>query len=237
MHFAKKTRALSRRDRAVANDPRRRDERRHRFGDRRQTVHDRPISREQLRRVAQCDVVHRRRMPRERIVGRRVVILHVVVHRPDKRHLVHRFGQPRQMLADGDAVRLRGNRLVRAANAFRRLRLHVEHVNVTGPAELIEKNHGFGPRPGRISSSELRFPSFNQRLRPQQFRQGQPEQAQPADLQQVPPRKRCRVESCASKRMFRQRHSGFRRGCTTNQLRYKAQIHPPPSDSGRVQEW
>ena len=53
-----------------------------------------------LERVAQTDVIRRRRMPGERVVRRRVVILHAVVHAPHERHLVHHLGHARQRLGN-----------------------------------------------------------------------------------------------------------------------------------------
>ena len=80
------------------------------------------------------------------------MILHVMVHGADERHFVHHLGQPRQMLANSDAVGFAGGRFVRAANPLRRIGLHVEHVDVTRPAELIEENDGLGARLGRVPS-------------------------------------------------------------------------------------
>ena len=141
MHFAKEASALAGRNRAIADDPRQRHKGRHFIPARTQAIYNRSIRGEQLRVVAQCDVVYRRRMSRQRIIGRRIVVVHVVVHRADQRHLVHDLRESRQMLADRDPIRARPLGFMLTAHRFRRVRFHVEHVDMARPAELIQKNH------------------------------------------------------------------------------------------------
>ena len=73
-----------------------------------------------------------------------------------------------------DAIRAAGNRLVRPANIFHGVGLHVEHVDVTRPAELEKKHHRF----------HARFAGLGRRhgLGAQQAGQGKTEQAKAADL-------------------------------------------------------
>ena len=47
---------------------------------------------------------------------------------------------PRQLLADLDAVGPAGDRLVRPANSFGRVRFHVEHVDVRRTAPLEKED-------------------------------------------------------------------------------------------------
>ena len=78
-----------------------------------------------------------------------------------------------QTLADLNARRLGGDRLIRPAESLRSVRLHIEHIDMARPAELIQEDHALGPRRRPVL---LPF-------RPQQPRQRQPQHAQPADLQ------------------------------------------------------
>ena len=108
--------------------------------DRRELVDHGAVAGKQLERIAQPLIVARRRVPGQRVVARRVVVLHRVRHATDQRHLVHDLRRLRQLLADLDAVGARRDRLVRPANALGRVRLHVEHVDVARPAPLKEED-------------------------------------------------------------------------------------------------
>ena len=141
------------------------------------------------------------------------MIVHVMAHGPNERHLVHHLRQPRQMLADGDAVRLGRSRLVQAADAFGRFGLHVEHVDMARPAELVEENHRLRHRLREIPRSAFRIPRF---LGLEQFRKAQSQQTQPAYLQRVASGKARLVESRASEGVFRRSHSGFQPGKLPN---------------------
>ncbi len=89
--------------------------------------------------------------------------------------------------------RLAGDRLVRPADALRRVRLHVEHVDVRRPAPLEEKDDRLRPR-----LDALRL--LSARSRP---RHVQPEQTEAADFQRVAAGDRG-VEAGAGKRIHGQ---------------------------------
>ena len=85
-----------------------------------------------------------------------------MIDRPDLGKLVDHLGEPRQMLADGQA-RLSGrDRLKLAANAGRSARLHVKRIQMRRSAELMQEDDVLGPRPrtrasARPSSKEGRL--------------------------------------------------------------------------------
>ena len=144
VHLAEEARLLPRRDRAVADDVRVATD----VGMSPAPAparHHRAVGREQVERVLQPDVVGRRRVPGQRVVRRRVVVLHGVGHAPHERDLVHDLRHPRQALGDLDRRRNGRDRLVRPADLVGRVRLHVEHVDVARPAELVEEDHGLRP--------------------------------------------------------------------------------------------
>ena len=89
-------------------------------------------------------------MAGQRIVRSRVMILHRVVHRADQRDFIHDFGHARKMLVHLNSRNAAGNGLVRAANSRRRFRLHVKHVKLAWPSELIEENDRLGASLGRL---------------------------------------------------------------------------------------
>ena len=105
VRFAEEAGVLTRRDLTVAQDVRVGDKRRHPVRGRREPVHDRAIRRKQLLRVPQPDVVERRRVTRQRVVGRRVVVLHRVMHRSHQRDLVHHLRHFRQLVGDANPRR------------------------------------------------------------------------------------------------------------------------------------
>ena len=138
-------------------------------------------------------------MTGQRVVRCGVVVFHVVVHGADQGHLVHHLGQPRQMFADGNPIGLGRNRLVRPANGLGRIRLHIEHVDMTRPAKLVEENHRLRPGLGRVSGCDFEVLGI---FSPEQLRYGQSQQAEPADLQGVSPGQPSRVKPGASEGMF-----------------------------------
>jgi hypothetical protein len=142
---------LTGRDRAVADDVRIADERRHAVGAWGELIDNAAERRKQIERIAEALVVGRRGVPGEGIVSGRVVVLHRVGQRADQRDLVHLLGRLWQVLADLDLGAARRDRRERTLVAFRRVRLHVEHIDMAGPAPLEQKNHSLGPdsRPTR----------------------------------------------------------------------------------------
>ena len=112
---------LAGRDAAVAKDVRERYERRHRRIVGRPQPGDRAaVGRIKLLRVAEPDVVERRSVTGQAVIGGRVVVLHPVVYRADLRELVDHRGEPGQVLADRQTRLAGGDRLELAANAGRR---------------------------------------------------------------------------------------------------------------------
>ena len=97
-------------------------------------------------------------------------------HRADRNELVHHFGHERQMLANLDAGNVRLDRLELSANLRRRIHLDVEHVLMWRPAGQVDHDDRL-----------VRSPDAGLRLRVQQLRQGQPAQAQSADLDEAAP--------------------------------------------------
>jgi hypothetical protein len=187
VRLAEETRVLAGRDRAVGDHVRIRDECRHLGRAGRELVHHGAVSREERKRITQALVVARRRGTAQRIIACRVVVLHGVMNRPDERDLVHDPGHARQAFTHLDAIRARRDRLVRSANLLRRVRLHVEHVEVTRPAPLEEEDDGPG----------LCLGTFLKRLGPEQLRERQAQQSQPADLEHLPAREWRGVEAPA----------------------------------------
>ena len=98
--------------------------------------------------------------------------------RADRHQLVHLRGDPRQMLADLDARHVGLDRLELAADLGRRVHLQIEHVLVRRPAG--QEDHD-----DRLCASR-RMPATA--LGPQNLRQRQAAQGQPADLQKRSPR-------------------------------------------------
>ncbi len=92
---------LAGRDAAVAQDVRERDERRDRPIVGRLEPGDRAaVGRIKLLRVAEPDVIERRSMPGQAVIGGRIVVLHPVIDRADLGELVDHRGESGQMLAD-----------------------------------------------------------------------------------------------------------------------------------------
>ena len=185
MRLAEEARVLAGRDGAVGDDVRIRDEGRHVLRAGRELVHHGTVRGKQRERIAQALVIARRGAATQRVVTRRVVVLHRVIHRADERDLVHDLGHARETLAHLDAVGAGGDRLVRPANLFRRVRLHVEHVDVARPAPLEKEDDGLG----------LCLRPFLERLGAEQLRKSKPEQTQSADFDHLPARERRRVEA------------------------------------------
>ena len=135
--------------------------------DRREPGDRAAVGRIELLRVAEPDVVERRGVAGQAVIGRRVVVLHPVVHRADLREPVDHRGEPRQVLADRQARLAGGDRLELAANARRRVGLHVERVQVRRAAELVQEDDVLGPR--RMPDARvglLRAPAGPARRRP-----------------------------------------------------------------------
>ena len=103
--------------------------------------------------VAEADVVQRRGVAGQAVVGGRVVVPHRVMDRADLGELVQDGRPPRQVLGDRQAGLARGDRLELAADAIGSLRLHVERVDVRGPAELVQEDDvpGAGTRAARLA--------------------------------------------------------------------------------------
>src|SRR5258706_15971698 len=76
---------------------------------------------------------------------------------------------------------------MRAADLFRGVRFHVEHVEMTRPTPLEEEDDRLGARLG----------TFPLGLSAEQLRQRQTEQAEAADFEHLPARQRRRVEPAA----------------------------------------
>ena len=137
---------LARRDAAVAQHVRKRDERGNRPIVGRPQPGDRAaVRRVQLLGVAEPDVVERRSVSGQAVIRGRVVVLHPVIHRANLGELVDHRGEPRQVLADRQARLTGRDRLELAANAGRRGRLHVERVQMRRAAELVQEDDVLGP--------------------------------------------------------------------------------------------
>src|SRR5438046_4696906 len=117
-----------------------------------------------------------------------------MVHGADERDFIHDLREARQSVVDLNAIGAAGHRLVRPANAFGRVRFHVEHVEVARPAELVEEDHRLRAR--------LRALPFRPFLGAQQTGHGQTEQTEPADLQEMPAREAGFVKTATSEGMF-----------------------------------
>jgi len=84
------------------------------------------------------------------------------------------------MLTDLQSGQRRGDRLEFAADLGRGIRLHVEHVHVTGAAQQVEQNDRLGPRwPWLEACSAILFRS------PQQARHCEAEERQSAGAQDL----------------------------------------------------
>ncbi len=126
-------------------------------------------------------------MAGDRIVAGGRVILHGVSQRANDGHLVHPLGHFRQQLANLHARHVGRDGLVRTADRVGRVRLHIESIDLAGPAPLEQKDHGLSTRldpwrgvvPGGV----------------QQFGKGQPQQPRAADTQNLPAIGKRRVNS------------------------------------------
>ena len=110
--------------------------------ERSEAVHDGAVGGEEVNRVLEPLVIRGRCVPGERVVARRVVVLHRVVHGPDEGDLVHDLRGAREEGVDLDAIGAGGHRLVQAADALGRVGLHVESLEVARPAPLEEEDDG-----------------------------------------------------------------------------------------------
>ena len=87
-------------------------------------------------------------MPGEELVRRVEVVRMPVRERPHDGQPIGARGEPRQVLAERDAGRLRGDRLELAADLGRRVGLQVERVELARPAGQEDQDHRLRP-PGR----------------------------------------------------------------------------------------
>ena len=85
-------------------------------------------------------VDHRRQVPRQRRMPARQMSRIVVRQRANDRQTVSQLGHPLEMLADERAWHGRGNRLKRAANFGRGIRLRIECFELAGAAPHEEEN-------------------------------------------------------------------------------------------------
>ena len=111
--------------------------------------------------------------------GVRVVAVVGVRNRPDQGRLVHPAGEPRQVLADLKARNAGGDRPELTPDLGGRVRLHVEHVEVAGPAEQVHEDDRPGPGcwPSRSPGGRLE----------QARKRHRAEERQPADSQYLAP--------------------------------------------------
>ena len=79
----------------------------------------------------------------ERVIDHRRVVAVGMAHAPHQGIAVGQSGQQRQMLANVDAGNAGRNRLERAANLRRGVRLEIEHIQVRRPAEQIDEDARF----------------------------------------------------------------------------------------------
>ena len=136
---------LTRRDAAVAQHVRVRDERRHRRVQGRLQLGDgTPVGRVKLLGVAQADVVNRGHVPGQAVISCRVVVLDPVVYRTNLGEAIDDRREPRQMFGDPEPRLTGRNRLELASNPVRGIRLHVEGVEMRRPAELVQKDDVLG---------------------------------------------------------------------------------------------
>jgi len=105
------------------------------------------------------------------------MILHGVRHRSNQRHFVHPLRHFRQQFTHLDSVRATGNGLIGTPDSVRRVRLHIEHVDVTWPAPLEKENHRF--RSGSRNRQRCRGT--------QQFRAAETEQPATSGLKDLSP--------------------------------------------------
>src|SRR5207244_2675401 len=96
--------------------------------------------------VTESDIIQRRRMPGQAIVSGRVMVLHRMVHAADQGELVRHPRYARQPFTHHQSRGLGRNRLEFTSNRLRRRRLHVERIDMTRPAELMQENDRLGPR-------------------------------------------------------------------------------------------
>ena len=153
--LAEEAAGLAGRDTPVAQDVRERNKGRHgRIIDRLELGDRAAVGGVELLGVAEADVVDRRGVAGQAVVGGRVVVLHLVVHRPDLGELAHHLREPGQVLGDEQARLGRGDRLELAADAVGGVGLHVERIEVRRPAELVEEDDVLGL--GTKSRSQFR---------------------------------------------------------------------------------
>ncbi len=97
--------------------------------------------------------------------------------RADRNQPVHLLGEQRKMLADFDAWHVGLDRLEFAAHFRRRVHLQIEEILVRRPARQEDHDDRF-----------VRLAHARGRFGPQNLRQRQSAQRQPADFQKRPPR-------------------------------------------------
>ncbi len=93
----------------------------------------------QVKRIAKPLVIAGRLVTAERIVAGRRMILHVVRHRPNQRHLMHPLCHLGQQLADLDSRSTGCDRAIGAAHRFGCIGFHVERIKLTRPAPLKQE--------------------------------------------------------------------------------------------------
>ena len=194
---------LAWRPRAVGDHVRIGDERRHASVLVRAELTDhRAVGRVEVGQVAQALVVAWRRMARERVVAGRVVVLHGVVQRADHGALVHMPGHPRKVLANLNVRAGGANLPVRRTVFLRRVRLHVEDVDLARPAPLEKENDRFCP----WRDLEVRHSRFRGA---QQFRHRHAKEPHAPCSQQGAPRDRGLPETLAGRVSHRLRINSF----------------------------
>jgi hypothetical protein len=176
VRLAQEAGVLARRNRAVTKQVREAHEGRHARPGRGQPIHHGAVGGEQLLAVTEADVVQRRGVAGQAIVGGRVVVLHLVVQGPHQGELVGHRGKARQALAHLQAGHTGRYGAELAPHRVRRGRLHVERVVMARPPELMQEDNRAGPGFGPATTFR----------RPEEGRQ--PEQAEAADLDQMPAR-------------------------------------------------
>ena len=115
-------------------------------------------------------------MPRLQIMSGAAVVVVGVRHRADDGVFVRDLGQTPQVLADEQVRRAAFDGLERPAHLTLRVRLHVKGLELARPTKQEQKDHRL-----RLSTHE----SLLRLLRGENARQGHPEQACSANLQQL----------------------------------------------------
>ena len=75
------------------------------------------------------------------VVAGTTVVVVTVCHRLAHTELVGHLGRTTQVLTDSQATCARIDRLKRAANLARSIRLHIERLEQTGPTKQEQENH------------------------------------------------------------------------------------------------